>query len=224
VTRVGGIVAKLLTAACAVGVLAVALLWVRSLRYGDALTYLTAAGARYTVRSVPGGIELGLAENVPKLISDYDPLPAGWSLRHVTWGTDVTLRPPSTDVHLHDNYVTIHYEYEPPRHTRAGFGWDDVTMSYPLPSLQAFYGTPSSTPPPLPYRMRRFVLPDALVIVLLAAGPGWQFIRRRGRARRVAAGRCVACGYDLRATPGKCPECGREAGAIAASSPVDIKP
>jgi hypothetical protein len=46
----------------------------------------------------------------------------------------------------------------------------------------------------------------------LAAVPAtWVMARPSTRRRaRSAAGLCAACGYDLRASPGRCPECGAE--------------
>jgi hypothetical protein len=50
--------------------------------------------------------------------------------------------------------------------------------------------------------------------LLLTGLAGRGFLVARRQRRRLVAGHCPACGYDLRATPGRCPECGAGAEGI----------
>jgi len=53
-----------------------------------------------------------------------------------------------------------------------------------------------------------YLFPAWLRALLFAVHPGCCIVLRIRAARRFGTGQCKACGYDLRATPGRCPECG----------------
>jgi hypothetical protein len=68
-------------------------------------------------------------------------------------------------------------------------------------------------------RDRGITLPHWLPMLIAAGAPAlWCGRSRRRRARR-RAGLCKACGYDLRATPGRCPECGAAPQVTATTAP-----
>jgi hypothetical protein len=51
-------------------------------------------------------------------------------------------------------------------------------------------------------------IPCWWVLLVSVPLPALVLFRRVRARRRVQQGRCVACGYDLRASPDRCPECG----------------
>jgi hypothetical protein len=66
-------------------------------------------------------------------------------------------------------------------------------------------------PPVNPWRQTYAHVPHwaALLFFGVLTMPLVMTVHRSIRAkRRAAAGQCIACGYDVRATPGRCPECG----------------
>jgi len=55
-----------------------------------------------------------------------------------------------------------------------------------------------------------FGIPDWAIALLAALLPLSMIRARFVQRRRISAGRCAGCGYDLRGVSGRCPECGRE--------------
>jgi hypothetical protein len=92
---------------------------------------------------------------------------------------------------------------------RAGFGYAAGAAAMDLVTV-----TPTGGQQYVTYSWRLFAVPLWPVAAALAVPPGAWLLARARRRRRVRAGMCTACGYDLRATPeggallGRCPECG----------------
>jgi hypothetical protein len=71
----------------------------------------------------------------------------------------------------------------------------------------------------------KFLIPHWAMVFVLGVVPAiWLYVRLRPmsvRARRLQEGRCIQCGYDLRASPERCPECGTAVGKKEALAGTD---
>jgi hypothetical protein len=101
--------------------------------------------------------------------------------------------------------------HAPPPSRFLGLGWSD-----------AIAGSGGVS-----HRFTDLTFPYLLLALFLALPPtiGWAAarLRRFFRARRLLAGYCPDCGYDLRATPDRCPECGREFASSGSRRPASSK-
>jgi hypothetical protein len=67
---------------------------------------------------------------------------------------------------------------------------------------------------------RQFSVRTGPLFLLGMIIPACNVIGRFLRRRKREDGRCLVCGYDLRATPDRCPECGKVPDALSSNAPA----
>ena len=100
-----------------------------------------------------------------------------------------------------DDEVLIRSDAEPAG--TFGFGVYEI-----VPTKYGFLPGDVASAMPGSERWRAIVVPHWGLAVVSAVLPACWMAVTLQRHRGVRARRCVACGYDLRATPDRCPECG----------------
>ena len=168
-------------------------LWALSYAGGGGEWKSSAAGTTRFAVSRGGRLHLATQATVP-------PESGGWEADTSQFG-DVTLNHRRARV---SDPVLLNYPQ--PGGGLLGVEWADRRKTFR--SMR-----PTPLPAPISVSQRTVVIPFWLPCVLLALAPcAWPVGSVRRRRKEAGGGWtvvvCPACGYDLRATPGRCPECG----------------
>jgi hypothetical protein len=202
---------RLVTAASVLSLLlwgVVVAIWPRTLRLGDAVTYTTPSGRSYSLGTAPGHMRIAVSGGWPPVSPDFEvegfPPPRGWSSSAIRWGSREISSGPTTVSAGGDGLAigtateTFVPDWSPPANGCLGIRWESNT--YPAgPPIFMRPGNGTATEIAVSLWL---ILGVATV---LPAGCLNHRLRTRDRRRQ---GRCLTCGYDLRASTDRCPECG----------------
>lgn len=190
---------------------AVLYLWSRTFRRFDSVERLTDEDVWYSLLSSHSGIELTVLSHASSHPRSYNPISSdpprrGWSFRSQAYA-EVEQEPlPAVTRHLGapDGGLTtgrgsMVITAAPSRLSFPGiqFNSDSWFWTWSRPGNVIIFQRRTSVSVSLWLLLAVFALPGVIETILLL----------RGRARR-AAGLCLICGYDVRASPDRCPECG----------------
>ena len=176
-------------------------MWTRSRYVRDLVTWMDATGRARSVDSCAGTAQF--VESAPAAVGSYSPqqrsrlvihqpVPPG-ATWNAFWGTQ-----PNDVVWEMAGFalITRSYLMYPPGGFTGGFTGFGGQMPGPI-------GTTAVLGLVIPYWSL------ALIAAALPVHGVVRWWKRRRTSRRMKAGCCVVCGYDLRATPDRCPECGK---------------
>lgn len=179
-------------------------LWVRSIRVFDQISFLTHADTRYALATYPHGLDLEVETHFRSHPPTWNPISStppkegwkfSWHYYSDVYGNGISDAPPF-------------YQWSPPAHYFfAGIGYDTTTDNWTYPGGTQIFKRTTHLDIPFWLMVLALTIPGILVLARIA--------RRRKRTR---AGLCVFCGYDLRGSPDRCPECGRTVSQDVVSS------